>query len=335
MKRYLLNIVFMVIAGMVAGCTNQTAASKSSEVSELKKKNELLSHENKTLKNTVKEQEKALEEATLFGDAIILTREIEKYPRSIYKEAAFDIDMDGEDEMIQLYVNAERMENGLFAWDDGQTWLLAVKDGEKTYPLYDNYVQLGSIDFSTAAFDVKKSIVMLEMWHSDKAVYKFTYDDEAKGFVKETLYKRENPLQQYNQHASYAFFNDAYEIMKQAFTDKTLKALEASENKLQELNDRAAIIDPIVADIGNAQRLFDTVSELNPELNVSLSSVYDLLNQMVINPPTVEQMNQLKGIHELFKDTEGDSFILEEENQIHPELKKKLQRLESILIGKK
>lgn len=335
LKRFISSIVCFVAAGILSGCTYQANTGEANEINELNMQIEQLLFENKTLQNTVEEQKIVIEQMTNKDSSIILAKNIEEYPRSLYKETMLDIDQDGEAEIIQLYVNADKMENGLFAWDDGQKWLLAVKDGDKTYSLFDGFVQMGSIDFSIMNFEGKMSIVMLEMWHSDKSVHKFTYDDEAKGFAKETLYKKENPLQQYNQPASYAFFNDAYDLIQLAFTDKTLKALEANENNLQELHERAAIFDPILVDLGNAQRLFETVGELNPELSVSLSSVYDLLNQMVINPPTVEQVNQLKDIHELFKETEGNSLILTEENRIHPELKKKLQRMESILIGKK
>ncbi|MFE8698681.1 hypothetical protein ACFYKT_20520 [Cytobacillus sp. FJAT-53684] len=335
MKRFLLSLVFLVIAGILAGCTNQTSTSEASEINELNKQIEQLSLENEALQNTVEELRKELEATVNNEDAVIGAKEIENYPRSLYKEITFDIDKDGEDEIIELYVNADRMENGLFAWDDGQTWLLVVKDGNKTYPLYDGFVQLGSIDLSTATLDGKPSIVMLERWHADKSVYTFAFDHEAKGFVKETLYKKENLLQHYNQPASYAFFKDAYELTKQAFTDKAVKALEASENNLQELHDRAAIFDPILVELGNAQRLFESVGELNPELSVSISKIYNLLNQMVINPPTAEQMNQLRYIHEEFIENEGEDLIIEEENQIHPDIKEKLQRIDSILNGEK
>ncbi|KOP71011.1 hypothetical protein AMS60_23435 [Bacillus sp. FJAT-21945] len=335
MKRILLCIVFLIVTAMLAGCTNQTNAAEANEIIKLKRQIEQLSIENKALQNTVEEQRKALEATSNNGYATILAKDIENYPRSLYKEITLDIDMDGEDELIELYVNAEKMENGVFAWDDGQTWLLVVNDGEKTYPLYDGFVQLGSIDFSTATFDGKPGIVIIEMWHSDKSVHKLIYDHEAKGFIKETLYKKENLFQQYNQPASYAFFSDAYILMKQAFTNKAVQALEASENNLQEIHDRAAIFDPILVDLGNAQRLFETASELNPELSVSLDSALNTLNQMVINQPTAEQMNQLRYIYEMFLEYEIDHLIIEEENQIHPEIKKKLQRMNNIFNGKK
>ncbi len=330
MKRFFPGIVFL-IAGILAGCTNQVNADPANDLNELKKQIEQLSIENDALQNTVEEQRKELE-AMNNDYAIIPAKEIENYPRSLYKEMALDIDQDGEDEIIELYVNAEKMANGLFAWDDGQTWLLAVKDGEETYPLFDNFVQLGSLDISTTTIDGKPSIIMLESWHSDIYIHKFIYDPDANGFVKETFYKKENVNQQYNSPASYAFFKDAYELMEQAFTVKAAEALETSENNLQELKDRAAIFDPILVDLWRAQRLFEIVGLLNPDLHVSLQKAVNLLNQMVKTTPTLEQMNQLRQIHGIFKEGGIDDLVMDEENQIHPDFTKKLQRMDLILM---
>ncbi|MEH7391727.1 hypothetical protein [Bacillus sp. JJ1474] len=331
MKRYLPGIVILT-AGILAGCTNQVNADPAKEINDLKKQIERLSIENEDLKNTVEEQKEALEVNNDYS--IILAKDIEKYPQSLYKETTLDIDQDGEEEIIELYVNARKMENGLFAWDDGETWLLVVKDGEKTYPLFDNFVQLGSVDISTTTFDRKPGIVMLETWHSDIFIHKFTFDHETKGFVKETFYKKENINQQYNPPASYAFFEEAYELMELAFTEKAVKALEASDDNLQEQKDRAAIFDPILVDLWRAQWLFETVRLLNPDLHVSLESAVHLLNQMGMNPPTSLQMNQLRQVHDVFNDDESDKLIIEEENQIHPNIKEKLRKVNTILNGR-
>jgi outer membrane murein-binding lipoprotein Lpp len=348
MRKLLLGIALLVVAGILAGCTDQTNTDQTIEINELKNQNKQLSFENEALQNTVEEHREALEATNNTNEespqestsnmnndySLILAKDIEKYPQALYKKTTLDIDEDGEDEIIELYVNAYKMENGVFAWDDGQTWLLVVKDGEKTYPLFEDFVQMGSIDFSTTTLDGKPGIVMLMTWHFDRTVQKFTYDHDAKGFEKDTFYKKENLLQQYNQPASYAFFEDAYELVEQAFTDKVVTALKASENELQDRQDRLAIFDPISADLRNAQRLFVTARELNPELHVSLDSPLDLLNQMVISPPTSAQMNQLRYIHDVFIENESDDLIIEE-NQIHPDIKENLERVDIILNGKK
>lgn len=335
MKKWLPGIACLIIIGTLAGCSTQTTGGGGNEIGELKRQIEQLSIENSALKNTIEEQRKEIELATSNDSSVFMAKDIDEYPRSLYKKITFDIDMDEKDEIIELYVNADKMENGGFAWDDGQTWLLVVKDGERTYPLYNNYVQLGSIDFSPAIFDGKPGIVILEGMHANKSVHKFSYDHDADGFVKETVFKKENMFDHYNHPASYAFFNDAYILMKGALKDKSIKALEASDSNLQDLHERTMIFDPILADLGNAQSLFETVGELNPNLSVSLTNLVDLFNQMAINPPTLEQMNQIRSIQEVFMEAEEDQLIIEGENQIHPNIVQKLQRINTILNGKK
>ena len=318
---------------------NQSNGDQTKDIEELKKQIEQISLENESLLKTIEEQKAALElvvtessnETPINSNddyAMILAKDIEKYPQTLYKKTTLDIDGDGEEEEIELHVNAGKTENGLFAWDDGQNWLLVVKDGEKTYPLFDDYVQLGSIDFSTARFDRKPGIVMLMRSHSDRIVQKFTYDENEDGYQKVTFYKKENTNDQDNQPASYAFFKDAFNLLDTAFTTKTVPVLEASEETLQDSQERMAIIYPILDDIYNAQRLLEMVAELNRELNVSLDGAIDLLHQMVNKPPTDEQMKQLQSIHDVFKDVGTGDLIIEEENQIHPELKEKLRSID-------
>ncbi|MBY0121764.1 hypothetical protein [Bacillus sp. S/N-304-OC-R1] len=331
MKRFLWGIVWLVISGVLVACSNQTNANETTEINELKKQIEQLSMENKALQITMEQQKKFIEENINNNSSVILKKDIQTYPQSLFKEAAFDINDDGKEEIIELYVNAEKMEDGMFAWDDGQTWLLVVKDGEDTYPLFDDFVQLGSIDFSTAKFDGKPGIVMLETGHGDKSIHKIAYNQNEKGFVRETIYKIENSFQHYTQPASYAFFKDAYELMQLAFTEKAARALDENEDKLKELRDRAEIFNPIEVNLWNAQRLFETAGELNPELSVSVERVIDLLNDMVREQPTEGQLKVLRSICDVFKENESSQLIIEEENQIHPDIMAKFEKIKFIL----
>ncbi|MER1957229.1 MAG: hypothetical protein ABS942_07610 [Solibacillus sp.] len=325
------------LAGILAGCTNQNT-DQTEEMNELKVQVEQLALENEELVKTVEEERQvfdlALNEQANRDYAMIVSQEIEAYPLTLYKQASVDLDEDGTAEQIELYVNAEKTENGLFAWDDGQKWMLVVKDGEKTYPLFDDYVQLGTIDFSTTTFDEQPGIVMMMVQHSDRTVQKFTYDLHGNGYQKETFYKKENINNHYNEAASHAFFKDAFTLMDHAFTTKTLTVLEANEPSLQDDHERRLIIELILADLYNANRLLEMATELNHALNVSLSGAIDLLYEMVNQPPTAEQRKELTAIHELFKEIEADDLIMKEENQIHPDIAEKLKRLDFIVDEK-
>lgn len=329
MKKSLLGLVCLV--GILVGCTAPTNVNQTNELEELKKQIEDLSLERDTLLTTMEAQEEALELAIHQQEdneyKTILAKDIVKYPQTLYKTKTMDLDGDGEEELIELYVNAGKMENGVFAWDDGQNWLLVVKDGEITYPLYDEYIQLGSLDFTTTTFDGKPGIVMLMMQHGDITIEKFIFDDGENGYQKEPIYKKINTQDQYNQPASYAFLKDAHELMETAFTTKTVAVLDASEKTLQDSVDRVALIEQILTDVENAQQKLEIVVELNPEIRISLKSAIDLLNQLINNPPTAEQMDELKSIHSVFKEIGNGELINEDENQINSNVKEKFRRI--------
>lgn len=329
MKKSLLGLVCLV--GILVGCTAPTNVNQTNELEELKKQIEDLSLEKDALLTTMEAQEEALELAIHQEEdneyKTILAKDIVKYPQTLYKTKTMDLDGDGEEELIELYVNAGKMENGVFAWDDGQNWLLVVKDGEITYPLYDEYIQLGSLDFTTTTFDGKPGIVMLMMQHGDITIEKFIFDDGENGYQKEPIYKKINTQDQYNQPASYAFLKDAHELMETAFTTKTVAVLDASEKTLQDSVDRVALIEQILTDVENAQQKLEIVVELNPEIRISLKSAIDLLNQLITNPPTAEQMDELTSIHSVFKEIGNGELINEDENQINSNVEEKLRRI--------
>ena len=331
MVKRLLGVV--CLAGILAGCTDQNTDTE--EMNELKAQIEQLAFENQELIKTVEEERQALDLANQDevnpDSAMILSQPIEVYPKTLYKKASVDLDEDGTEEQIELYVNAQKMENGLFAWDDGQKWLLVVKDGDNTYPLFDDYVQLGSIDFSTTTFDEQPGIVMMQSQHADRTVQKFTYNQHENGYQKETFYNKENTNDHYNEAASHAFFTDAFILMDQAFTTKTEAVLEASESSLHDHQKRGELLEPILSDLYDANRLLVMATELNSALHVTLSRPIDLLHEMANHPPTAEQMNQLTAIHELFKEIELDELFMNEANQIHPYIVEKLQKLDFIV----
>lgn len=330
MRKFLLGAV--CFAGILSGCT-QSNTDQTKEIHDLKKQVDQMSLENEALIKTIEDKREALEvvmnEQANSDYSTISAKNIEEYPQTLYKKKSLDIDEDGEEEIIELYVNAGKMENGLFAWDDGQNWLLVVKNGEDSYPLFDDYIQLGSLDFSTAIFDGKPGIVMHKTQHTSIIIQKFTYDQKVKGFHKETFYKKDNMNDYYNQPASYALFKDAYELMEIAFD--TAPILEASENTLQDPQERQYIIEPVLQEFRNAQHLFELAFTLNPQLNVSLNGPITFLNEIIINSPTAVQMDQLKTIYRMITESEIQELIIEENNQLHPSVKDLFQKFDSTL----
>lgn len=333
MNRKLLGTIGLGL--LLVGCT---PADQEKEIEELKKQVEEFSLEKQGLIETIEDQKKELEfvvsQREGDGETIFQAKAVEAYPQTLYKEMTLDLDGDGKTEIIELYVNAEKMENGSYAWDDGHKWLLVVKDGETTYPLFNSYVQLGSVDFSTATFDGEPGIVLHVQQHANSSVQKFIYNEEQSGYQKEIFYSKNNINDHYNQPAASAFFEDAYYFMETAFTTKTAVALEASKKALQDTNERAAIIEPIATDIENAQRLIGIANELNKGLDVTLDNVNAWLYELVVDSPTEAQMDQLKAIHNVFKEPIKEKLIDEEDNKLQPKVKERFDEIHSIIAEK-
>lgn len=64
---------------------------------------------------------------------------------TLLDEYQIDIDDDATSEYLALYAVVEVMD-GDYCWDDGQKWLLLVRDESQEYVIFDDYIQLGAIE---------------------------------------------------------------------------------------------------------------------------------------------------------------------------------------------
>jgi len=67
-----------------------------------------------------------------------------------------DTDSDGDKESIELYTSAQIARDGQMGWDTGHQWVLLVRKGEEVFPLFDDYVQHGGLQFWIASFNQDK-----------------------------------------------------------------------------------------------------------------------------------------------------------------------------------
>ena len=89
------------------------------------------------------------------------TDTLETEDLTLLERMYFDVFNDGKDESIELYTSAERGPDGLMWWDTGHRWLLLVRNKDKIFPLFDDWVQHGQIEFCVVAFN-KSQIVSLK-----------------------------------------------------------------------------------------------------------------------------------------------------------------------------
>lgn len=185
-------VTSLVVFTMLTGCAAKPDSSQSNEIDQLKEEIEEVKAENIELETENLELQKQLEELenlnTDTETRTIEAQEIENYPSSLYREDAVLLDAEGKEGVVQLYVNAEQDEDGDFAFDDGQDWMLVVTDGENTYPLFDDYVQLGTIDFIDTNFDGMPGLLIIQKAGGTTQLQKAIFQQEEKKFVLETIY---------------------------------------------------------------------------------------------------------------------------------------------------
>lgn len=99
-------------------------------------------------------------------------------------EYIIDFNEDGHDEKINMYVAAERGPDGEIMWDDGQRWVLVVHGENKDYVLYDDYVQLGTINFNVLTNDDDFYITTTSIRTASFTVNQYKYNIENDSFEK-------------------------------------------------------------------------------------------------------------------------------------------------------
>ena len=95
----------------------------------------------------------------------------------------FDINGDGFEETIGMYVNAEQGSDGEIYWDDGQDWLFLVQGQEEDYILFDDYVQLGNIKFHIYTVDEDFYITTIQSGTANLDIVDYKFDRDLKEFV--------------------------------------------------------------------------------------------------------------------------------------------------------
>ena len=102
--------------------------------------------------------------------------------------------------ILSMYVNTEKNNDGSFAFNDGQEWLLVMETIFGEYPLFPrDYVQLGSVSCSlfngwndiTNQYDITHIIVTVTQSASYQ-VYKCVFDEGEKAFRRTKLYDSQN-----------------------------------------------------------------------------------------------------------------------------------------------
>jgi len=153
----------------LTACKNDDQEELQAKIEDLEEQVAYMTEQKRSMEKTLIEQEEAKKQEKRDG-RYIGARDIEQYPESLYKEEIVDLDGDGEKEEIELHVNAYKFGEA-WGWSDGHNWLLVVKDGDKTYPLFDGWVQLGLMNFAILDGENSKRIAMFKTEHRYNQTY--------------------------------------------------------------------------------------------------------------------------------------------------------------------
>lgn len=109
---------------------------------------------------------------------------------TLIDEYNIDVDNDQKEEKIELYTEAQKDANGEMMWNDGQNWLLLVKDINKTYILFNGYVSIGTIKFwvYTEGINNQLHITTLQASTADMLLTDYIFNSEKDCFEKEITY---------------------------------------------------------------------------------------------------------------------------------------------------
>lgn len=115
---------------------------------------------------------------------VVVIKESEKVDTtglSLLDSYSLNIFGDQEDETISMYTDAEKDNEGNIMWDDGQTWKLIVHGEDKDFVLFDDYLQLASIDFFIYTLDEDFYLSTVNSGTANLTVkeYKFNKIDQA------------------------------------------------------------------------------------------------------------------------------------------------------------
>lgn len=103
-----------------------------------------------------------------------------------------DVDGDGTDEDVILMTSAERNSENEIIWNDGQEWVLYVKDKELTYVLLDKYIQTGTVYFEVLDYYTESGaeprINVMVSTGSGFNMNSYVFDSEKNVYLEESIY---------------------------------------------------------------------------------------------------------------------------------------------------
>ncbi len=120
---------------------------------------------------------------------IELSKDIDLEGYNLVSEFFYNFDEEGS---VALYTNAELDENNQPALDDGQNWLLIARTKDGYYKLFDDFIQLGVLDYNGFTVDEDFYVTVKTTGTANINFDEFKYDKKNKVFVETEKYSKDN-----------------------------------------------------------------------------------------------------------------------------------------------
>lgn len=101
----------------------------------------------------------------------------------------FNLDFSGSTmDSVSIYIKASKDDEGEFLLDDGQDWLIIANNGSDNYILFEDYVQLGSVDLYTSERSDGNYLITEYKTGAGLIITEYKYNVETKEFESYVVY---------------------------------------------------------------------------------------------------------------------------------------------------
>lgn len=159
--KYIVLILSIVLSIFLTGCVNGDTENENNQIVDESKKEVISSS-----------QEEDFSQLTLL------------------ESFNYDYDLDGTEEAINLYTSAQKNSDGEIMWDDGQIFKLIIHDDDKIFILFDEYVQLGKINYYVYLENDIFTITVISPRTASFTVTDYVFDKDTNSFLVNRLIEK-------------------------------------------------------------------------------------------------------------------------------------------------
>jgi len=102
----------------------------------------------------------------------------------------YDFDFDGTEEAMNLYTSAQKDSKGEIMWDDGQVYELIIHDDDKDFILFNEYVQLGHINYYVYLENNVFTVTIVSPRTASLTVTDYVFDKDSNSFLVNKLIEK-------------------------------------------------------------------------------------------------------------------------------------------------